>query len=146
MSDYSKLLATLDRELEIFIRSVNEQKLTNMATDKWNTKDILSHVAFWHKYYADQYQALAKGKKPFVFKSGGGANRNQEGVNSLRNLTKTDLIKMLKKSQLSLQKSITTKNIPSMDYTNKKRYTTKEFLEIVTGHIKRHTDQIRKAK
>ena len=145
-SKYSSSYSVLKDTLDDFIRQVNKQNLSSLATDSWTVKDVLCHITFWHQYYARQYADLATRKKPFIFTSKGGSKRNQEGVNSLRHLSKKALLKLLNKSNKSLYNSIVIKKISGMDYTDKKHYKSEEFLDVVIGHIKRHTVQVRKAK
>ncbi len=145
-SKYLESFLVLENTVENFIKEVNNQKLSNWATDDWVVKDVLCHITFWHRYYAKQYADLAVGKKPFVFTSKGGSKRNQEGVKSLRNESKGKLLKNLVSSNKSLYKSIVIKEVSGMDYTDKKHYKTEDFLGVVIGHIKRHTIQIKRAK
>jgi hypothetical protein len=140
------LFSVLDETVQLFIQEVNKQKLNKMAAKKWTVKDVLCHVVFWHRYYAQNFSSLAAGKKPFVFTSRGGSERNQKGVNSLRHYTKVDLLELLKNAHTSLYKSIVIDKVPAMNYTDLKRYKTDEFLQVVIGHISRHTIQVRRAK
>jgi hypothetical protein len=143
---YSKKLSNLDLVFETLIQAVNKQNLDNIAASKWTVKDVLCHVVFWHRYYAQQYSDLAHSKKPFIFPSRGGSIRNQSGVDSLKHESKNQLIKMLLEAQKVLSLSILENNILKMHYTDRRVYETGEFLEIITRHIKRHTEQIVKAK
>lgn len=144
-SKFSKQLSNLDSVLDTLIQEVNKQELDNFAADKWTVKDVLCHVVFWHRYYAQQYSDLAHGKKPFIFPSRGGSIRNQAGVDSLKHESKDQLIKMLLEAQKVLSLSILEKNILKMNYTDRRLYETGEFLEMISNHIKRHTGQILKA-
>lgn len=145
-SRYRILFSQLSLSLEEFIEEIDKHSLHNIVSGTWSVKDVLCHIVYWHTYYANQYDALAKGQKPFIFSSRGGSTRNQDGVNSLKPKSKKDLIMLLKKSNASLYQSIVIKEIPSMSYTNRRHYTSDEFLEVVIGHIKRHTDQVRREK
>ncbi len=145
-TNYSQLFSVLDETLQIFIQEVDNQKLQNMATDEWSVKDVLCHIVFWHRYYAQNYSALAKSEEPVVFTSMGGSTRNQEGVNSLKAMSKNDLIKLLHEAQQDLHESIVVKNVTAMIYTNRKKYSTDEFLDVIIRHIKGHTKQIIKAR
>lgn len=146
MSKFRQLFSSLDKTVQLFIKEVNEQKLTNIAAGSWSTKEVLCHIVFWHRYYAQQYSALARGKKPLVFTSRNGSTRNKEGVNTLKHMSKKDLIKMLNKAHNNLYQAIVIKNVPEMSYTDHRKYKTDEFLKVINGHIKRHTIQIRRAK
>lgn len=144
--NYSHLFAILDQTLQNFIQEVNNQQLQNMVTDEWSVNDELCHIVFWHRYYAQHYSALAKGEKPFVFTSKGGSTRNKDGVDSLKTISKDELMRLLHMAQRELYESIVVKNVSAMNYTDRRRYTTEQFLDIVIGHIKRHTKHIMKAK
>lgn len=146
MKNYAELFSLLDKTVENFVKEVNNQQLRNKATDVWSVKDELCHIVFWHTYYAQNYSALAKGEKPVVFPSAGGSTRNQEGVNSLKGKSKDELIQLLDNAQKSLYESIVIKKVPAMDYTNRKRYTTEDFLIEIARHINGHTKQVVKAK
>lgn len=145
MSPYTRLFDTLDDALTQFIQKVDTQTLSAKTTGTWTVKDTLCHIVFWHEYYAKQYAALATGKTPVIFKSRGGATRNQDGVNTLNHLSKTKLLIMLQRAQKNLRKSILVHGVSYMDYTDHKRYTTEEFLDVIARHIMRHAEQVQKA-
>jgi hypothetical protein len=141
---YNDLFYQLDEVVRLFLEEVHKKNLSDMATEEWSVKDVLCHIVFWHTYYAQQYAALASGDKPMVFK--GSATRNKDGVKSLRYKSRKTLEVDLNNAQRSLYKSIVKKEVPKMTYTIGREYTTKEFLELVVGHIQRHTVQVRRSK
>ncbi len=143
---YVQSFAVLDETIQLFIQAVNSQPLQATATDEWSVKDVLCHVVFWHRYYAQNYAALAKGEHPVVFTSKGGSMRNQQGVNSLKDSSKDNLITMLQAAQQTLHECIVVNRVPSMSYTTRKKYKTEEFLDQIIRHIKGHTKQVMKAK
>ncbi len=144
--NYAQLFKDLDDALQKFIQEVNTQHLQNMATEEWSVKDVLCHVVFWHQYYAQNYAALSRNEEPFIFTSKGGSQRNQIGVDSLKATPKDTLLNMLQVAQRELYESIVVKKVPAMNYTDRKRYTTEEFLEAIIQHIRGHTVQIMKAR
>ena len=144
MSNYSELYSNLSESIENFITTVNSQKLEKLVTDKWTVKDELCHIVFWHRYYAQNYSALAKGEKPIVFTSKGGSTRNQEGVDSLKNKSRDELIDMLRIGQKELYESIVVKKVPEMNYTNRRKYKTEDFLDEIIRHINGHAKKILK--
>ncbi len=146
ISPYSQQITTLGERLQTFVQEINRQNVLNMATDKWSVKNVLCHIVFWHRYYAQQYAALANGKTPFIFKSSGGSTRNQGGVESMKHSSKSELIKLLFDAQQLLSKSIMEKNVSEMNYTDRKTYKTGDFLDMTISHIERHTKQIVKSK
>ena len=143
---YSQLFILLTETVNNFVKEVNKHRLLDMATDEWTVKDELCHIAFWHDYYAQNYAAMASGTKPFLFVSKGGSTRNQEGVDKLKNKSKKYLLTLLEKAHSILYDSIVLKKVPQMTYIVGTDYTTENFLEIITGHINRHTVLVRRAK
>jgi hypothetical protein len=143
---YSQLFNILTETVINFTREVNKHNLIDMATDKWTVKDELCHIAFWHNYYAQNYAALAAGTKPFLFVSKGGSTRNQEGVDTLHHKSQKYLVSLLNKAHLSLYNSIVIKQVPKMTYIVGTEYETDKFLEVIIGHINRHTTLVRRAK
>ena len=143
---YSQLFLSLTESIETFIQEVKKHRLSDLATEKWTVKDILCHIAFWHNYYAQNYASLSAVTKPFVFTSKGGSTRNQKGVDSLNHKSQKELTNSINKSQISLYRSIVIKKVPKMSYTDRREYKTVEFLKEITGHIQRHTMQVRRAK
>ncbi len=143
---YFELFISLTRAIQAFLQEIKGQKLQNMATKEWTVKDELSHIAFWHNYYAQNYESLANGTEPFVFRSKGGSTRNQDGVNSINKKSQKDLINIINNAQKSLYKSIVIKKVPKMTYIENSEYKTEDFLVMITRHIQRHTIQVRQAK
>jgi hypothetical protein len=144
--NYSVLFLSLTKTIKAFVREVKKHRLQDVATEKWTVKDVLCHVAFWHDYYAQNYASMAAGTKPDVFISKGGSTRNQNGVDKLRHKSRKDLITLLNKAQSSLYKSIVIAKVPKMAYIVGSNYKTEDFLEIIIGHIQRHTTQVRRSK
>ena len=130
----------------MFIQEIGKHSLLDMATKEWTVKDELCHIVFWHDYYAQNYAALAAGEKPFLFVSKGGSTRNQEGVDKLRHKPQNYLVGLINKAQSSLYNSIVVKHVPKMTYIVGRDYKTEKFLEIVIGHINRHTMLVKRAK
>ena len=145
-SNHLELFQDLSAVIDDLIHSVDKQKLRRMATNKWTVKDVLCHIVFWHRYYAQNYASLAAGKKPFVFTSRGGSTRNQDGIDSIKKFSKKKLIIMLNKTHKSLYKSIVIKGVKKMSYTDRRKYNTEDFLIEITKHIQRHTIQVRRVK
>lgn len=143
---YSQLFLLLTEAVKAFLEEVSKHNLRDMATEEWSVKDELCHIAFWHDYYAQNYAALAAGTKPFLFVPKGGSTRNQKGVDMLKHKSQRYLITLLNKAHASLYDSIVVKNVPKMTYIVGRDYTTDSFLEMITGHIQRHTTQVRRAK
>lgn len=143
---YSELFNKLSESVDNFVKEVNNHNFSKMATDEWTVKDELCHIAGWHEYYAQNYAAQASGTKPFLFVSRGGLTRNQEMVEKLKNKSKKYLIDLLNKAHASLYHSIVIKKVPRMTYIVGTDYATDKFLEMITGHINRHTLLVKRAK
>ena len=143
---YTQLFHLLTETVNNFIKEVDKHNLLDMATEEWSVKDELCHIAFWHDYYAQNYAALAAGTKPFLFISKGGSTRNQEGVDKLHHKSRRFLVKLISKAQSSLYNSIVVKQVPKMTYIVGREYKTEEFLEMIIGHINRHTMLVKRAK
>lgn len=143
---YAQLFRQLTDAVNAFILEVGKHRLADQATAEWTVKDELCHIAYWHEYYAQNYASQAAGTKPFIFVSQGGSTRNQKGVDLLRRKSRRYLIAMVNSAQSSLNVSIVKKRIPKMTYIVGNDYETDKFLEMITGHIERHTIQVRRAK
>lgn len=143
---YNKLFLQLSDSIESFIKELTKHNLNDRATEVWSVKDVICHIAFWHIYYAQNYASLAADLDPYVFTSKGGSVRNQKGVDSLKLYSETELIDLILVANDSLYESIVVKEVPKMSYTDRKEMKTGEFLIAITGHIKRHTSQVRRAK
>ena len=144
-NNYEELFKELSNSLNIFINTVKSKESKLMATDKWNIKDVLCHIVFWHENYASNYQAQADGIQPILPDEM--STINERGVKSLRKYSIKKLIERLLDADRSLYINIVEKNIPSMKYSVKGRvYTTEEFLDVVTRHINTHTIQVRRGK
>jgi len=141
---YLKLFTELDQVLETFISEINKKKLTDMVTNQWTIKDLLGHITYWHQYYAQQYKALSIGEKPYIHQTLVG--KNEEAIKKTKYVSKKKLIGNLIEANESLRTSILVKKVPKMKYVKSSQYTTDHFLEVVIGHISRHSQQARKAK
>lgn len=141
---YNFQFVQLDDALKIFLDEVDNKKLGDMVTSEWTVKDVLGHICFWHQYYAKQYEALERGEPPYIHRSLAG--KNEEGRVKMKPISKSRLIKELKQAHEILRKSIVIGNVPRMSYMKSRVYTTGDFIDVVIGHITRHTLQVRRAK
>ncbi len=143
---YSQLFLLLTEAVKAFLQEVKKHKPQDMATKEWTVKDELCHIAFWHDYYAQNYAAMAASSKPFLFVSKGGSTRNQEGVDKLHYKSQKHLASLINTAQSSLYNSIVVKQVPKMTYIVGREHKTEEFLEMIIGHINRHTTLVRRSK
>lgn len=138
---FEELTQTINR----FVEEVHKHKLADMATKEWSVKDILCHITFYHRHYADNYAALARGDKPELLK--GSATLNKDGVQSLRHLTRKALVAQLYAANESLHHSIVVKKVSRMQYKlGSRTYSSKELMELVIRHVGKHTQQVRRSK
>ena len=143
---YESDFTQLSDQIENLIQQVQEKKLSDMATKEWSVKDVLCHIVFWHENYAANYQAMVDHKTSPLL-SGSITVINPAGVKSLQRCSLEELIQRLQKAQGSLYQNIVEKQIPKMTYKlNSRTYTTPEFLEAISGHVFRHTIQVKRAK
>lgn len=144
-ANYQELFTTLSINIDAFIEEVKGKKLGMMATNEWTVKDELCHIVFWHENYATNFKALARHEDPPLPE--GMSTINQRGVVSLRKFSQKELISKLHKANKSLKESIVDKQVPEMTYSKGGRtYKTDDFLEMIAGHIKTHTKQVKRAK
>lgn len=142
---YKKLFDILSENLDFFIETTKNGKLSLRATDEWSVKENFCHIVFWHETYAANYKALAQHKKPPLPE--GLSTINKRGVAPLKKYSTEELIKRLRKAHNSLYSSIVEKGVSQMTYSKGGRtYKTDEFLKMVTGHIRTHTRYARRAK
>ena len=142
--DCRQLFLELESILNDFLEEVNKKKLGDRATTEWSVKDVLGHITYWHQYYAQQYESLSRGEKPYFHRSLAG--KNVEGRQKKKYTSKKKLIKELLQANQSLKTSILEKKVPQMRYMASRTYETHEFLEVVIRHIQSHTLQVRRAK
>jgi hypothetical protein len=140
---YRDLFVELDNAISCFLAEVNKKKLTDRVK-KWTVKDVLGHITFWHRYYAQQYESLAQNTDPFFFESLAG--KNEEARKEMDKKSKKWLVAALSEAQESLRESIVQKRVPRMHYMRSHEYATGDFLKVVISHISRHTVSVRRAK
>lgn len=140
---YKDLFAELDSAISGFLAEVDKKKLTDRVK-KWTVKDVLGHITFWHRYYAQQYESLARNENAFFFESLAG--QNEAARKEMAKRSKKWLVAALSEAQESLRDSIIHKKVPRMHYMRSHEYQTGEFLEVVISHIYRHTVSVRRAK
>lgn len=140
---YEDLFVELDSAISSFLAEVDKKKLTDMVK-KWTVKEVLGHITFWHRYYAQQYKSLAANEDPFFFESLAG--KNEAARKEMGKRSKRWLVAALNEAQDSLRESIVQKRVPRMHYMRSHEYTTGDFLEVVISHIVKHTVSVRRAK
>ncbi|WP_421750281.1 hypothetical protein [Croceimicrobium sp.] len=144
-SQISAKLALLRDELENLI-SFFEQNLDYnlMVYDLWNAKDILGHITFWHESFARNISHLGKGLKPKPLK-GKLSEVNNLSVDTTKAVSIQDLIERLKDAQKVIEEFIFLESISTIPYKKGSReYSREEHLEIVTNHIRKHLQDLRK--
>lgn len=142
MGKYSSQLNELSQSLHKFISEFHHQNSTKSVTAQWSVKDVLCHLTYWHKYYAENLSAQAKGEK-HVFSGSTITEINRRGVDSLKSVSTEKLIASLQTSQKQIEKLISDGSVSFMQYrAGIKPYTIEKFLHVVTTHIQNHTKAI----
>ncbi len=140
------LLETLTESINRFLSEYALHDPADKATAEWSAKDVLCHITYWHEYYAKNLDAEAHGKK-FIFPDLTYYELNWRGVLMLRPYADTKLIGMLTNANKRLVETIMSGKVTEMTYRQgSKPYPINQFLEVITGHIHGHTDEIRKSK
>lgn len=135
----------LKSELKNFISFFEQGYDYNvMVYELWNAKNILGHVTFWHESFARNISDLGKGIKPNPLK-GKLSEVNQLSIETTQNISINDLIVRLENAQATIEKYIFDKKIGLIPYKKGSRdYSREEYLEIVTNHIHKHLNDLRK--
>lgn len=135
----------LKSELKNFISFFEQGYDYNvMVYELWNAKNILGHITFWHESFARNISDLGKGIKPNPLK-GKLSEVNQLSIETTQNTSINDLIVRLEKAQATIEKYIFDKKIGPIPYKKGSRdYSREEYLEIVTNHIHKHLNDLRK--
>jgi len=110
----------------------------------WNAKDILGHITFWHESFARNIADLANGKVPSPLK-GKLSEMNVQSTASTRAVPIAELIGRLQRAQHTIESHIHNSNITLIPYKKGSRdYSRLEHIEVVTGHIQKHLNDLKK--
>ena len=69
-----------------------------MVNARWNAKDVLGHITFWHESFASVLKALSEDEKPVLLK-GKIPEINEQGFQSTHNDSITALFERLDAAQ-----------------------------------------------
>lgn len=140
-----QLLAVLHEQIESLIAEVIVADLSNQIYDVWDIKGIFAHVTFWHMNYAANLTALHEGKRPSLL-SGPYTEINLLETSVMKKHSLKELIKKLHEAQSAIEKVVLSGKVKQMTYKlNGPIYSMHTFLDVVIGHIKHHTEDLRKA-
>lgn len=115
-----------------------------MVYEFWSAKDILGHITFWHESFARNISDLGKGKTPNPLK-GKLSEVNKLSVETTKTATIHELIERLKTAQRVIEEFINMESITSIPYKKGSRdYSREEHLEIVSNHIRKHLEDLKK--
>lgn len=116
-------------------------------TIDWGPKEILIHLAFWHKQYVSIITSLLMGVKPLLLK-GTFKSINAMAEKEYYSLSVIELISSLEQSQKELdllgQNSQTWKlEFPFREGSELWKYS--EFIDVIAGHVQLHRLQLEKS-
>lgn len=144
MNDVSSSFDRLTDTVGLFAATCRLHDPDALATSEWTVRDVLRHITYWHRYYADNLQAEAEGKTFFMPKRKY-SELNEAGVESLQHLGDEELLTMLGQSHSDLGRSVLGGKVRQMTYRQGSRpYPLMKFLQVVDSHIKGHTRAIRR--
>lgn len=139
-------LETLDDTVKEFEEIYNNINLKFNIYDKWDIKDILCHITYWHTIYSNILNSLTLNKTPKLL-SGTYRELNEQGVKSMRKYSKEKLLKTLKKSHTKFHKLILNPKIRKIPYRqDSRKYAPLEYMGMINSHIQGHVRDLNKIK
>jgi uncharacterized damage-inducible protein DinB len=146
MNSISKSLADLSESIDGFIEEYKHHYSTDSMSELWSVKDVLCHITYWHRYYAENLAAEARGGSHIMPKTKLYL-MNQKGVEEMRPYSDKKLFILLTRAHKKLAKAVLSGKVIQMTYwEGRKPYSLLTFLEIVDRHIGSHTRGIRKKR
>ncbi len=144
-NDISALLQVLQQELDRLIAFYQKDlDFDAMVYERWNAKDILGHLVFWHESFARNIRDLGQGRKPNPLK-GKLSAVNQQSVETTSPYPIAVLIERLRTAQVSIEQHIFNEQIDLIPYKRGSRpYPRWEHLKVVAQHIRRHRQDLEK--
>lgn len=138
-------LGQLRKELKSFIDFFEQgYDYSTMIYELWDAKNILGHITFWHESFARNISDLANELKPSPLK-GKLSEVNRLSVASTNSVSIEALISRLKQAQQTIEQHIYDDRIEMIPYKKGSRdYSRAEHLEIVSNHIRKHLNDIKK--
>jgi hypothetical protein len=139
MISTSEALADLTESIKRFKKEYQLHYSTDAMSDIWSVKDILCHITFWHRYYAKNLEAEAKGST-YIMPKTKLYLMNQKGVEKMHPYSDEKLFTMLAKAHNHLKKVVFSGKVTQMTYwEGRKPYSLLQFLELINHHIQAHT-------
>ena len=136
----------LTSELEALVKFFHQGlDYDMMVYEFWNAKDILGHITFWHESFARNISDLGNGIPPNPLK-GKLSEVNILSIATTKPATINELIERLRIAQKVIEEFIFLDSITAIPYKKGSRdYSREEHLEIVSKHIRKHLNDIKKA-
>lgn len=117
---------------------------SDMIYEKWNAKDVLGHLVFWHESFARNISDLGHGLKPQPLK-GKLSEVNERSVAENKEVPIQILIARLHAAHNTIAAHIFDISIDLIPYKKGSRdYSRLEHVEIVNNHIRRHLNDLKK--
>lgn len=138
-----ELIDNLTNTLNEFIANINDADPSLEVYEKWNVHNILEHITFWHKNYAENLEALESGLKPPLL--GTYKQIAKDTTTQMGHLSKKELIRMLIDSNNRIISVVNNNKVKTLRYKKGSRmYTVNELLEVVEKHIGDHLADLKK--
>lgn len=120
------------------------QDLGAVIYQEWTAKDVLGHIASWHRSFARNLLDAVNGVKPSPFK-GTLSEVNERGVREMSAHTPEQLCRMIAEAQETISAHIADPKVTEIAYKKGSRsYSPIEHLEVVRRHIDGHLADLRR--
>jgi uncharacterized protein (TIGR03083 family) len=98
------ILKTLDTEFDALLKAVDglgDEQMTTLWFGDWGVRDILAHVAGWHREMAGAFERIARGERPVPegVDYSDSAPINARFAAAQRDIASADMVKELKASK-----------------------------------------------
>jgi hypothetical protein len=143
---FEEMLETLDKtvaEAVDFFNQVDE----NLADGYQTTRDVVSHLVYWHGHYIDVLKAVREGRQPEL-KSGTFKELNAEASKMYSHLSLKELASRLTELQVELKKELRAVPDPNMEFPNKEGgrfWSVSARVLAIESHIRNHIKRMRRA-
>ena len=134
-----------ERAVGEFLAFFEERRdLSAVIYQEWTAKDVLGHIASWHRSFARNLLDAVNGVKPSPFK-GTLSEVNERGVREMSAHTPEQLCRLIAEAQETISAHIEDPNVTEIAYKKGSRsYSPIEHLEVVRRHIDGHLADLRR--
>lgn len=137
---------TLNQSIENFILQSKKINLEFIVyKEGWRKKDIISHITFWHEYYARVVLALSTGKQPDLFDKSY-SEISENGVNSLKEESVQKIYFRLRNANKKLIQNISNVKTLIPYKIGSRSYSPIEYLQTINTHINSHLKDLKRIK